>query len=135
MAAQAGHEAVVRLLLEQRADANAAHEVPLAGAGVLCIGGCAGAGLGARLVGQARPWLAAAEAKDPRRLGPTAVERLTSGCVFDQWSKFGPRVVCRSSESFEGLEGGIARGVWQCRHGQGESDEGRRRDEGDPDGT
>ena len=30
-AAEKGHEAVVRLLLEHRADANAADEVPLAG--------------------------------------------------------------------------------------------------------
>ena len=54
--------------------------------------------------------MAAAEAKDPRRLGLTAVKHLTSRCVFDQWSKF--EGMCLSSESFVGLEG-VREGEWE----------------------
>ena len=73
--------------------------------------------MGAGVVCQTRRRLAAAEAKDPRRHGPTAgANGLTSGSVFDQWSEFDPRGVWRSSESFEGLEGGgrecVARQAW-----------------------
>ena len=85
MAAQEGHEAVVRLLLEHRADANAATQVPLAG----------GRGVQGRCGGRIGGGGGVSDAATVGRSGSQGPEetRPDGGCErFDQWIRVGPVV-------------------------------------------